>query len=89
MHYRKHVALLSLMAVALSSMGAPAHARQQDVEKADVIVARAAQYVARFVARFSRVVAEEVYVQERVEGAAVTHSRRARRELTSDFLFET
>jgi hypothetical protein len=87
MHSRKLVALLSLVALALSSMGAATHAQQQNAEKADEIVARAVQYVARFVARFSRVVAEEVYVQERAEGAAVTHSRRARRELTSDFLF--
>jgi hypothetical protein len=87
MHSRKLVAHLTLVALALSSMGAATNAQKQDAEQANEIVARASQYVGRFVARFSRVVAEEVYVQERQEGAAVTHSRRARRELTSDFLF--
>ena len=82
MHPRSIFALLSLLA--LVSTNAATVAQKDDAPE---IVDRAAQYVAAFVSRFSNVVAEEVYVQERTEGAAVTHGTRVRRELTSDFLF--
>ena len=51
---------------------------------------RAALYVAEFVNRFSRIVAEEVYIQERLEGVSTSERNvrtKQRRELTSDFLF--
>jgi hypothetical protein len=49
-----------------------------------VVVDRAARYVKEFVSRFSSVVAEEAYIQQRI-GPRVEGRRR--RELTSDFHF--
>jgi hypothetical protein len=48
------------------------------------IVDRAARYVKAFVSGFSNVVAEEVYLQQRI-GPRIERDRR--REMTSDFLF--
>jgi hypothetical protein len=78
---------LLFAAITLVAMMALTSAQQDDTLKA---IDRAVLYVAEFVERFSRIVAEEVYVQERLEGVSTSERNvrtKERRELTSDFLF--
>jgi hypothetical protein len=78
---------LLFAAMTLVAMMASTSAQRDDTPKA---IDRAALYVAEFVERFSRIVAEEVYIQERLEGVSMSGRdvrTTVRRELTSDFLF--